>query len=115
MPAAGRVQGGGDGAIADDRDEHADEPGRDGDIDLVRLAAMLRGILPRLDRERRERVEAAWVSLLNALKQPRADADRLARRLRRLISEIEHLRPGHDDSETTADNEISARNVDESQ
>lgn len=59
------------------------------DFDLARLAAVLRRVMPRVDEASRERLEAAWVSLTSAVKQPHADADRLRRRLRRLRSELD--------------------------
>jgi hypothetical protein len=59
------------------------------EFDLARLAATLRGVIPRVDEEARERLEAAWVSLTNAMKQPKADAARLSRRVRRLREELD--------------------------
>lgn len=61
------------------------------DIDLVRIAALLRGVTPRVDEEARARLEAAWVALLNAMKQPKADATRLANRFGRLREELDAL------------------------
>jgi hypothetical protein len=61
------------------------------DIDLVRIAAHLRRVMPRVDEEARERLEKAWVSLINAVKQPKTDAARLAHRFGRLREELDAL------------------------
>ena len=66
------------------------------DVDLMRLAALLRRAMPVApDEEARERLESAWVSLVNAVKQPKSDAARLRRRLRRLRDELESLLRQH--------------------
>lgn len=62
------------------------------DFDLPRLAANLRGVMPRLDEEARDRLEHAWVAILNAIKQPKVDAARLAARMSRLADELDVLR-----------------------
>lgn len=61
------------------------------DVDLVRIAATLRRVMPRVDEEARERLEAAWVALVNAVKQPKSDAAMLMRRFRRLRDELDDL------------------------
>ncbi len=87
------------------------EPGRSGDeiedghdIDLRRLAATLRGVMPKVDDEARERLEAAWVAVTNALKQPHVDTVRLRRRFARLRDELDAWIPlvgrAEDDDET---------------
>lgn len=62
------------------------------DFDLARLAANLRGVMPRVDEEARDRLEHAWVAILNAIKQPKVDAVKLAARLSRLAEELDALR-----------------------
>lgn len=61
------------------------------ELDLVRIAATLRGVMPKVDEEARERLEAAWVALVNAVKQPKSDAAMLMRRFRRLRDELDSL------------------------
>lgn len=70
------------------------------DLDLARLAASLRRVMPRVDDEARDRLERAWVAVTNAVKQPGVDAARLARRLRRLREELDGwvLRGAADDA-----------------
>jgi hypothetical protein len=78
------------GGPADAPDEHHWLPYPE--LDLMKLAALLRKAMPAApDDETRERIEAAWVALINAVKQPTSDAARLRRRLGRLRGELEHL------------------------
>ncbi len=78
--------GGTDPAAAEgDADGSAD------DLDLAKLAAALRRVIPRVDDASRERLEAAWVAVTNAMKQPRVDSVRLRKRLQRLRAELDGL------------------------
>lgn len=61
------------------------------DLDLAKLAAALRRVIPRVDDASRERLEAAWVAVTNAMKQPRVDSVRLRKRLQRLRAELDGL------------------------
>jgi hypothetical protein len=84
MAGAGAGAGGSDAETAGEPD-HASAD----DLDLARIAAALRRVMPRVDESSRDRLESAWVALTNAVKQPQVDADRLRRRLRRLRSELD--------------------------
>lgn len=78
------------------------------EIDLMKLAAALRNaIVVAPDEETRERLESAWVSLTNAIKQPKSDAARLRRRLRRLRGELDQLLR-RSDSVADTDAELAA-------
>lgn len=79
------------------------------DFDLTRLAANLRGVMPRVDEDARERLEHAWVAILNAIKQPKVDAARLAARLSRLADELDALRPRSGRDATPSDDQESVR------
>lgn len=70
--------------------------------DLVQLAELLRRAVASIDAEARERLEAAWVALTSALKQPQQDAARITARLRRLRGEIDRILAGQQ-SGTTGD------------
>ncbi|MCB9412339.1 MAG: hypothetical protein H6525_05785 [Actinobacteria bacterium] len=91
------------GAESNDAELHEAEEPEEGhhrlphpEVDLVKLAALLRRAIPIApDDEARERLESAWVSVTNAVKQPKADAARLRRRLRRLREELEHMLRQH--------------------
>lgn len=62
--------------------------------ELAQLAALLRRAVVTIDAEARERLEAAWVALTSALKQPQHDAARIAARLTRLRGEIDRIIAG---------------------
>ena len=61
------------------------------ELDLAKLAAALRRVIPRVDESSRERLESAWVALTNAMKQPQVDSVRLRKRLARLRAELDGL------------------------
>lgn len=99
--AAGGTAAGDRGRDSDVASEFEPDPDPADDLDLARIASSLRRVMPRVDEASRERLEAAWVSLTNAVKQPHVDADRLRRRLRRLRSELDSwlVRFSRDDKE----------------
>ena len=77
----------------------ADDPAVPGDPvvgakELAQLAALLRRAVATIDTEARERLEAAWVALTSALKQPQHDAARIAARLTRLRGEVDRIIAG---------------------
>ena len=57
------------------------------ELDLAKLAAALRRVIPRVDESSR----SAWVALTNAMKQPQVDSVRLRKRLARLRAELDGL------------------------
>ncbi|HQZ84206.1 MAG TPA: hypothetical protein PLB21_01075 [Actinomycetota bacterium] len=87
--ATGGTAAGDRGRDSDAEDPFEPDPDAADDFDLARIASNLRRVMPRVDEASRVRLEAAWVSLTNAVKQPQVDADRLRRRLRRLRSELD--------------------------
>jgi len=62
--------------------------------ELAQLAARLRRAVATIDAEARERLDAAWVALTSALKQPQHDAARIAARLSRLRGEVDRILAG---------------------
>lgn len=60
-----------------------------GETDLAHLALLVRRAVATIDSEARERLEAAWVALTSAIKQPKQDAAKIKARVARLRGEIE--------------------------
>ena len=71
------------------------------ETELAHLAHLIRRAVATIDAETRERLEAAWVALTSAIKQPQQDAARVKARLARLRGEIERAL-GAREAESTA-------------